>query len=141
MHRQCQTGDESSRYSSNTKWTDSRLFPYNVHPVFAAQFIYRHSKFDDDRSNIADNCTAAPSKNPNGIHASGWIFLNGDLSPNGFQRSLILTYSQALTQERRQILEQYQLTNFLGFQADTDGMVGPESTNNTGPHFNDCASC
>ena len=65
----------------------------------------------------------APTKTINGIHAPDWLCSDKSLCTDESQNQSIPIPSEAFSYEYRQILEQYQLIDLLGFQAYMDGPV------------------
>ncbi|KFY47337.1 hypothetical protein V495_02002 [Pseudogymnoascus sp. VKM F-4514 (FW-929)] len=101
---------------------------HNVEKNYSACLIHRHYDLAADERNVEQDGKAVASKDYTGLYPSSWIFHKGTCYPYEYKRYAVPQPSAEFVADLGDLLEEKGLTDLVGFQTYTDGIVGLEST-------------
>ncbi|OBT44157.1 hypothetical protein VE00_04822 [Pseudogymnoascus sp. WSF 3629] len=101
---------------------------HNVEDDYSACLIHRHYDLAADERNVEADGKAVASKDFTGLYPSSWIFYKGTCYPYEYKRYAVPQPSPAFVADLGNLLEEQGLTDLVGFQTYTNGIVGLEST-------------
>lgn len=101
---------------------------HNVEEDYSACLIHRHYDLAADERNVEADGKAVASKDFTGLYPSSWIFYKGTCYPYEYKRYTVPQPSPAFVADLGDLLEEKGLTDLVGFQTYTNGIVGLEST-------------
>ena len=128
FHAACAEFDNrNARPVVNTTIRDCFL-KHGVEDQFSACLIHRHFDLSPSERNVELDGKARASNDLTSLHTSSWMFHKGKLYPYEFKRYACATPPIAFIEDYGRILEKHGLTDLLGFQVYTDGIIGLEST-------------
>lgn len=124
----CQKAEERNIQPVINTAVREAFLKHNVEEDYSACLIHRHYDLAADERNVESDGKAVASKDLAGLYPSSWIFHKGTCYPYEYKRYAVPQPSAAFVADLGNLLEEKGLTDLVGFQTYTNGIVGLEIT-------------
>lgn len=101
---------------------------HNVEKDYSACLIHRHYDLAADERNVEADGKAVASKDFTGLYPSSWIYSGGTCYPYEYKRYPVPQPRAEFVAELGDVLEAHGVTDLVGFQTYTNGVVALEGT-------------